>query len=90
MPDRKAVPRIELVAPEAKLMTGNAIAMSADMTVPPARAVGSLTAPRRIGPPAPGFSPTRRFGFGCYEGEFMALEHATGSATVRSNDPQPR
>ena len=34
MPDRKAAPRIELVAPEAKLMTGNAIAMSADMTVP--------------------------------------------------------
>src|SRR5438067_1964011 len=33
-PDRKAAPRIELVAPEAKLMTGNAIAISADMTVP--------------------------------------------------------
>ncbi len=34
MPDRKAAPRIELVAPEAKLMTGNAIAVSADITVP--------------------------------------------------------
>ena len=32
--DRKAVPRIELVAPEAKLMTSSAIAASADITVP--------------------------------------------------------
>jgi hypothetical protein len=44
---RKVVPKladigrsavdIELVAPEAKLMTGSAIAMSADMTVPSSR-----------------------------------------------------
>ncbi len=33
-PDRNAAPRIELVAPEAKLMTGSAIAVSADITVP--------------------------------------------------------
>ena len=33
-PDRKAAPRIELVAPEAKLITGSAVATSADITVP--------------------------------------------------------
>ena len=33
-PDRNAAPRIELVAPEAKLITGRAIAASADITVP--------------------------------------------------------
>ena len=33
-PDRKAAPRIELVAPDAKLMTGSAVAASADITVP--------------------------------------------------------
>src|SRR3954466_3199315 len=33
-PDRKAAPRMELVAPEAKLMTGNAVAVLADITVP--------------------------------------------------------
>ncbi len=33
-PDRNAAPRIELVAPEAKLMTGRAVATSADITVP--------------------------------------------------------
>jgi len=33
-PDRKAAPRIELVAPEAKLATGSAAARSACITVP--------------------------------------------------------
>ncbi len=33
-PDRNAAPRIELVAPEAKLMTGSRIAASAAITVP--------------------------------------------------------
>ena len=33
-PERNAAPRIELVAPEAKLITGSAIAASADITVP--------------------------------------------------------
>jgi hypothetical protein len=34
MPDRNAAPRIELVAPEAKLMIGSASAAPASMTVP--------------------------------------------------------
>jgi hypothetical protein len=33
-PDRKAAPRIEFVAPEAKLMTGSAAAISACIIVP--------------------------------------------------------
>jgi len=33
-PDRKAAPRIELVAPEAKLITGSTAANSAGITVP--------------------------------------------------------
>ena len=33
-PERNAAPRIELVAPEAKLITGSAIAVSAGITVP--------------------------------------------------------
>ena len=33
-PDRNAAPRIELVAPEAKLVTGSAVAASAAITVP--------------------------------------------------------
>ena len=33
-PDRNAAPRIELVGPEAKVMTGSAVAAAASMTVP--------------------------------------------------------